>query len=283
MAATSIQITEYTDPACPWAFSAEPFRLKLEWMYGDAIAWDLKMVGLSEDPDAAVRAGFTPEVLAGAMSRIADLHGMPIDTTVRERMAASVPACRAVVATRLHAPEQERAVLRALRVRNFRGELLDADETLAGAALDARIDPADLTAWMAEAATQDALDADMAAAREPSAAARVMDERLAGWSGGRRYTCPSYELVRPGDGLQMSAPGFQPFRVYDVLTANLAPDAERREKPTEVAAVLEWAGHSLATREVAELCEIDDDEAREQLLAVASEEPVGNSAFWTLH
>jgi predicted DsbA family dithiol-disulfide isomerase len=282
MAAT-IHITEFTDPACPWAFSAEPFRYKLDWLYGDAIEWSPRMVGLSEDPEAAVRAGFTPEVLSQAMARIAEQHGMPIDTSIRERMAASVPACRAVVATRLHAPDRERAVLRALRIRNFRGELLDADETLAGAARDARVDPADLVSWMADGATQDALDADMAAAREPAAAARVMDDRLADWPGGRRYTCPSYELVRAGDGLQMSAPGFQPFRVYDVLTANLAPELERRDKPADVATVLEWSGEPLATREVAEICEISDEDAHQQLLEVATPDAVGDSAFWTLY
>jgi predicted DsbA family dithiol-disulfide isomerase len=281
MAAT-IQITEFTDPACPWAFSAEPFRYKLRWLYGDAIEWQPRMVGLSEDPEAVVRAGFTPEAMSNAYKKISDQHGMPIDYSIRERMSASVPACRAVVATRLNAPEAERAVLRALRIRNFRGELLDADETLSGAARDAGLDPADLATWMADAKTQDALDADMAAAREPSAAARVMDERLASWSGGRRYTCPSYEAVRISDGLQLSAPGFQPFRVYDVVTANLAPEIERRAKPESVEEVLTWAAEPLATREVAELCDLDDAEAHTQLTAIAMPDPVGDSAFWTL-
>jgi hypothetical protein len=207
---------------------------------------------------------------------------MPIDTSIRERMSASIPACRAVVATRLHAPESERAVLRSLRVRGFRGELIDEESTLAGAARDARLDPAELAAWMAEPPTQDALDADMAAAREPTAAARVMDARLADWPGGRRYTCPSYELVRVSDGLQLSAPGFQPFRVYDVITANLAPDVARREAPGSVAEVLEWAGEPLATREVAEVCDLDDAEAVTELEKVAVADPVGDSAFWTL-
>lgn len=280
--APTIHITEFTDPACPWAFSAEPFRYKLRWLYGDAIDWSLKMVGLSEDPEAAVRAGFTPEVLSNAYKKIADLHGMPIDTSVRERMAGSIPACRAVVAVRLNAPDAERHVLRSLRLRNFRGELLDADETLAGAARDAGLDPEQLAAWMADTATQDALDADMAAAREPTAPARVMDERLGSWSGGRRYTCPSYETVRISDGLQLSAPGFQPWRVYDVLTANLAPETPRRAKPESVAQVLEWAAEPLATREVAEICELDDTEAHDALTAVATPDPVGTSAFWTL-
>ena len=34
------------------------------------------------------------------------------------------------------------------------------------------------------------------------AAARVLDEKLANWSGGRRYTCPSYEIERVSDGVK---------------------------------------------------------------------------------
>jgi predicted DsbA family dithiol-disulfide isomerase len=280
MAAT-FTITEYTDPACPWAFSAEPFRWKLSWMYGDQLHWDVRMVGLSENPEDAVARGFTPEVLSQAFGRIADEHKMPIDTSLRERMAASIPACRAVVAARLNAPEQMSALLRALRVRTFSGELLDAPETIDGAAADAGIDPAALRDWMAQDATQAALDEDLVAARQPTPAALVQDERLASWSGGRRYTCPSYELETAG-GDQLSAPGFQPFRVYDVATANLVPGAERRAKPESVAELLAWAGTPLATQEVAVVCELSLDDARQALRAVAVEQPVGDDGYWSL-
>jgi hypothetical protein len=30
-------ITEYTDPGCPWAYSAESFRGRLTWLYGDRV------------------------------------------------------------------------------------------------------------------------------------------------------------------------------------------------------------------------------------------------------
>ena len=43
-----IRITEFTDPGCPFAWSAEPFRRKLEWRYGDQIAWRLRMVVLAD-------------------------------------------------------------------------------------------------------------------------------------------------------------------------------------------------------------------------------------------
>jgi hypothetical protein len=125
--------------------------------------------------------------------------------------------------------------------------------------------------------------ADMAAAREPSCAARVLDERLANWSGGRRYTCPSYEICRNnGDGVQIAVPGFQPFAAYDVVLANLVPGLDRRDPPGSVLEVLEWAGEPLASREVAVVMDIDHAAAREELGRVADEEHVGADGLWSL-
>src|ERR1700754_994393 len=100
-----VLITEYTDPACPWAYSAEPFRRRLTWLYGDQLEWDVRMVGLSDDPAAMERSGLPPQFLSDAYKKISREHKMPIDTRERERLAASIPACRAVVAARLHAPD----------------------------------------------------------------------------------------------------------------------------------------------------------------------------------
>jgi 2-hydroxychromene-2-carboxylate isomerase len=277
-----VLITEYTDPACPWAFSAEPSRRRLNWLYGDRIEWRLRMVVLSEDGEALAASGFGPERLRSAYQRIARDHGMPIDTTLRPRMAASLPACRAVVAARLHAPESERAVLRALRVRNFAGELLDAPETIAGAARDAGLDPEALSAWTADEDVRAALEQDKALARWPLPAAEVLAHKLARWDGGLRYTCPSYDIVRPRDGQRAVAPGFQPFATYEVLLANLLPTAGRREPPESVAEVLEWAGEPLATKEVAEVCGLSVADARAALARVANERPVGDDGFWSL-
>jgi protein-disulfide isomerase-like protein with CxxC motif len=275
-------ITEYTDPGCPWAYSAEPFRRRLSWLYGGALEWQVRMVGLAESPDEYVERGFTPERQARAFASIARDHGMPIDTSVRPRMAATLPACRAVVAARLYAPERMRALLRRLRVRHFSGELLDEPSTIEGAARDAGIAPADLERWSAGADVEAALRDDMAAARHPPEAAHVLDEKLANWSGGRRYTCPSYEIVRVADGVRIAVPGFQPFAVYDVVTANLVPRVDRREPPASVEGVLRWTGTPLATKEVAVVCDIGFAEARERLGRVAEERHVGADGFWSL-
>jgi predicted DsbA family dithiol-disulfide isomerase len=275
-------ITEYTDPGCPWAYSAEPFRRRLSWLYGERLEWRTRLVGLAESPDEYTDRGFTPERQAQAFATIAREHRMPIDTEQRPRMAATVPACRAVVAARLRAPGHERRLLRRLRVRHFSGELLDEPQTIAGAARDAGLDPAQLEVWMREEEVEAALREDMAAAREPIAAARVLDHKLANWSGGRRYTCPSYEVVRMSDGVRIAVPGFQPWAVYDVVTANLVPGVDRRDPPDSVEEVLEWTGTPLATQEVAVVCDVGFEEARERLGRVAEERHVGADGFWTL-
>jgi predicted DsbA family dithiol-disulfide isomerase len=277
-----VTITEFTDPGCPWAFSAEPFRRRLDWLYGERLDWRLRMVGLAEKPEDFLAKGLTPARQAESFERISSEHGMPIDTRERPRMAATIPACRAVVATRLHRPHREWQLLRCLRVRNFSGRLLDEAETIRDAAAESGIDPDELELWMSEDAVDDALRDDMALAREPLPAARALDHKLANWSGGQRYTCPSYEIVRERDGVRIAVPGFQPFASYDVILANLVPDLDRRDAPSSVEEVLTWAGTPLATKEVAVVCDIPFFQAREELGRVADERHVGFDGFWTL-
>jgi predicted DsbA family dithiol-disulfide isomerase len=280
---TSITITHYTDPGCPFAWSAEPARWRLQWLYGDQLAWRLRMVGLTERPEDYVDKGFTPERQSSSFARLADAHGMPMDTSLRPRMAATTPACRAVVAVRRHAPEREAAMLRALRVLHFSGRLLDDPATLTDAAERAGVDRTDLEGWLAEPETESLLAEDLAQARRPTPAALALSHKLAPTGdGGYRYTCPSYELQRSSDGASLSAPGFQPTLAYEVAIANLDPKLTRRDDPQSVTEVLEWAGEPLATAEVAAVCGIDLDDAREQLGRVAREEHIGSDGLWAL-
>jgi predicted DsbA family dithiol-disulfide isomerase len=280
---TTIQITEYTDPACPFAWSAEPSRRRIQWLYGDQIELRPRMVGLSESGEAMAQKGMTTEMLAKGSAKLAAAHHMPMDTGERPRLGASVPACRAVVAVRLHEPDKEGAMLRALRVGNFAGELLDEDTTLRHAAERAGVDPDDLERWLAETETEEALREDMRAARAPSPEAVALPGKLAreqDSESGYRYTCPSWELGH--NGRIATVPGFQPTASYEVTIANLAPELTRREDPSDVAEVLRWAGEPLATVEVAAVCGLELDDAREQLGRVATEEHIGSDGLWSL-
>jgi hypothetical protein len=240
------------------------------------------MVVLAEDRAEQEAKGFTPARLAESGRAIARLHRMPIDSRVRDYVPASGPACRAVVAAREHGESRDaRALLRELRVRHFRGEQIDQPAVIAAAARGAGIDGSRLDEWVAGPATAAAYEADKVAARRPKPAARVLDEKLANWSGGRRYTCPSYEITRLDDGVTISVPGFQPFAVYNTILANLVPGLERRDLPADVEEVLDWSAIPISTQEVAVMCDVEFDEARERLGRVAVQEPVGADGFWT--
>ncbi len=160
--------------------------------------------------------------------------------------------------------------------------MLDDPEVIRSAAATAGIDPDDLERWMADEETERVLHEDMDLARAPMPAARVLDHKLANWSGGRRYTCPSYEIERLSDGVKISVPGFQPFAAYDVVLANLLPDLDRRDPPDSAEAVLEWAGTPLASQEVATVMDISRPDAREALGRIAEERHVGADGFWSL-
>ena len=312
----SVAITEFTDPGCPFAFSAEPHRWRLRWLFGDQLRWRERMVVLAEAREDYTAKGFTAEKVAQSSGKLAERYGMPMSEEVKPAVAATLPACRAVVAARLHAPEKAWLLLRRLRHLNFAtsdgastpggasgtpmgtggtpmgtggtpmgtgGRLLDDPETIAQAAADVGLDPAELAAWSAEEATELALREDMLLARDPTAAALALTHKLATIpEGGWRYTCPSLEF-RTAGGAAFSAPGFQSSLAYETALANVEPGLERRPEPEDVAEVLAWAGVPLATAEVAEVCGGSRDKAREKLQAAgAVEETVGRDAFWTL-
>ena len=208
----------FTEPLCPIAFSAEPIRRRLCWHYGDGLRWTVGMIVLTREPGEA-------EKLAQGAPGLQRRFAMPIDPEPLPPPASSEPACRAVVATRLHAPERAQALLRRLRVRVIQGGLLDDPALIADAASDVGLDPATLAAWSATDAVATAIEADVEAARTPSPAAMALDHKLGGPSERRRYTAPSYLI----DGF--AVPGFNRVETYETVIANRAPGLPRRPKP----------------------------------------------------
>ena len=124
----------FTDPGCP----PDPARMRLRWLYGDRVAWELRMIVLRPGRGA----------------------GWP-----RERGSdATIHACRAVVATGLRWPDRQEAMLRHLQALSAAGEPLDDSDTLEIAAGRAGLPVAELAAYCAEPEVEAALQADAEAA-----------------------------------------------------------------------------------------------------------------------
>jgi predicted DsbA family dithiol-disulfide isomerase len=270
-----LEITHFTDPVCPFAFCAEPVRLRLRWRYGEQLRWRNRMIVLTlEDGEA--------EKLAEGAPGLQRQYGMPINPFPYPRTFSSVDACRAVIAARLHSPGAEEPLLRALRALIMAGGLADDPQLIAEAARAAGLEPASLRAWCETAEVEQALAADIDAARRPSAAARALDHKLGGPAGQRRYTAPSCEIAHPDGRSPVAVPGFQSFDTYDAAIANLAPELRRRAKPASVQELLAWADAPLASSEVSAIAELEPAAARAQCARVGRPIAAGADFYWTL-
>ena len=182
MTAGAVAVRYFTDPGCP----PDPARMRLRWLYGDRVAWELRMIVLRSERGA----------------------GWP-----RERGSdATIHACRAVVATGLRWPDRQEAMLRHLQALSAAGEPLDDSDTLEIAAGRAGLPVAEVAAYCAEPEVEAALQADVAAA-----AGRACAE-LAGEPGGlaRREPPASVEEVLAWAGMPLAAAEVAAICEHDV-------------------------------------------------------------------
>jgi predicted DsbA family dithiol-disulfide isomerase len=288
-----IHVTHFTDPGCPWAYSATPFLTALRWRFGAQLDWTLVTIGLADDARRYLDRGYTPAKQALGYQRFRRL-GMPLDTQPKPRVSATGPACRLIVATRLTSPEHEEAVFRALQAENFTTSLpLESEELLAAAlARVPDLDAAALLARLDDPAVTEAYEQDKARTRTAEHTPTHAQGKSANTDGRERYTAPSLLFTRTRDGMSLEAGGFQPLEAYDVVVANLAPELDRRPAAQDPVEVLEAFPHPLATREIAtvmadHLTPPDDRATEAALIAAAADgrvwrESAGNDAFWHL-
>jgi predicted DsbA family dithiol-disulfide isomerase len=276
-----MKVTLYTDPGCPFGFNAQRQELQLMWHYGDAVDIDRRMIVLADSTVSFEERGMSPDMIARGRERLRAQYGMPMGMEPSTEIPATIDACRAYVGARMHAPDRSLALLRALRRRAHSDQQpLDDRATIHAAAADAGIAAEDVDAWLADADVDAALRADMAATRDPLPEALAQAHRLSKSDDGLRYSTSSG--VFESDGRRVVAAGFQPFAVYEVAIASVAPEVERRPAAETVDEVLAWAPFPLATAEVAELRGIGIDQARDELTqAGATFTPSAGDGYWS--
>jgi protein-disulfide isomerase-like protein with CxxC motif len=287
-----MQVTHFSDPGCPWAWSAGPAFATLRWRYGDQLQWRHVMIGLSATAEQYERRGYTPERQARGY-RSFRWRGMPFTTEPRERMHGTWAMCRVVVATRRLVPEREWAVFRALQFAQFTsarrlddvGQIEDALAWVPG------IDPAALVAASLEPETEELFAADRALARSAAGGPTEFQGRSATSPEGEvRFTAPSV-IFTAKDGASLEVGGFQPVEAYDVAIANLDRSLTRREPAEDAGEVVAAFPDGLTTYEVAavmakHLQPPDRDAAEDALISLAASGEVerrafGNDALWS--
>jgi len=287
-----IDVIHFSDPGCPWAYSASPAHTTLRWRYADGLRWTLVTIGLTEDAREYAARGYTATRSAIGFTSFRRF-GMPFQITPKPRLSATSPACRAVVATRLCAPALEMAAFRALQFAQFTTTgVIDDPETLRAAlatvdgldagAIVARIDDPEVVAVYEE---------DRARARTAEGSPTEFQDRAANTDGRVRYTAPSL-IFEASDGRRLEAGGFQPVEAYDVVIANLDTTLQRRAPADDPADVLAAFAYPLATAEIAavmtEHLGAGDLVGVEQALIAATGDgrvrrlPAGDDSLWEL-
>jgi predicted DsbA family dithiol-disulfide isomerase len=286
----TVRVTHFSDPGCPWAYSAAPALAALRWRFGGQLDWHLVLIGLTEDAQQYLDRGYSPGKSAAGYLRFRERWGMPFATAPKARVSATSRACRAVVAARRDDPRLGDAAFRVLQLLQFASPLqLDDDDALRRA-LEA---VPDLDAGAVVAAIDDPdvvaeYERDRALARTAEGGPTAVQGKAARTDGKVRYTAPS--LVFERGERRLEAGGFQPLEAYDVVLANLAPDLARRPAPEDVRQALEEEPLGLTTAEAAEVLRSGNDAAdllaaeRQLVEATADGDvvrvPVGSDALW---
>jgi predicted DsbA family dithiol-disulfide isomerase len=284
-----ISITHFSDPGCPFAYSASPALAVLRWRYGSQLDWRLVTIGLSEDPSRYEQLGYTPTRMTLGNLHFRR-HGMPFALEPRPRGTATARACRAIVAARLDEPGREYDVHRALQLAWFTSTLLlDEDADIAKALeLVPDLDGEKIVAAIDDEATLAAYEADKNETRQAEGSATELQGKARQSDGPVRYSAPS--LIFERDGTRLEAGGFQPIEAYDVLIANLDPTLEREAPAEDALEVLERFPEGIASQEVAAVMaqnnQLPDRVAAEHALielvgaGKARRIPLGDDALW---
>ncbi|MEA2481331.1 MAG: hypothetical protein QOJ07_3253 [Thermoleophilaceae bacterium] len=286
----TLRTTLYSDPACPWGYSANPALAVLRWRYPDALDWRFVAIGLTESHKQYADRGYTPVKMARGY-RGFRRFGMPFSTEPKERVAGTSRACRAIVAVRLAHPGREWAAYRALQFAWFTtADVLDEDAAIERAlSTVAGIDARAAVAAIDSEEVLAAYEADRAEARSAAGSPTEFQGKSANSDGDVRYTAPSVVFEAP-DGRRLEAGGWQPVEAYDVLVANLDPTIERRLPPEDLAALLAEFPDGLTTQEVAAILTAGNDApdpagAEDALIEVAAagtavRRQLGDDALW---
>ena len=264
MHAPDVEVVEFTDPGCSWAWGSEPTLRRLRWRYGHALRWRRVMGGLVGDLGRYLGVeDFDPEAAAPSFARywasVSATTGMPHPAALRWMYRSTEPACLAVKAAELQGEAVAARVLRRLREATFVfGEPPDTAGRIQRALSGVTdLDPARLGAEE-ETMVRVRFRADWEETRAPAPEVLTLEEE--GEGAGRakhseghwRYVFPT--VVFRGPAGERIVPGWKPYERYADALAAVAPAAVTapRPDPTPEEAFATWG--ALAERELLVLC-----------------------------
>jgi predicted DsbA family dithiol-disulfide isomerase len=246
----SVEVVEYTDPLCPWAWGSEPVFRRLRTALAGRVRWRRVYAILFDTdddppPDPAAETAWYGRYVEGVCAHT----GAPRAVRLSRMPASSWPASLVAKAAEFQGEEVAGRALRRLRESVFvLGEPADtAALALAAVRGTPGLDLARLTADAGSGAVLERVRADHAEARRPVPEVRA----VSGGSphpgaaketadGGHRYALPTL-LVRTSGG-HRAVPGWRPFAEYAAAVDELGPGLLGVPAPLPAARALERFG-----------------------------------------
>ncbi|MEV7290504.1 DsbA family protein [Streptomyces microflavus] len=243
----ALEVVEYTDPLCPWAWGSEPVFRRLRAALAGRVRWRRAYAVLFDDdddppPDPAAETAWYASHLAdiGAHTLAPRAHRL-------SRVAASSwPSSLVARAAELQGPEIADRVLRRLRESVF--VLGEPADTEALALRSVRgvpgLDPGRLERDAASAGVRESVRADRAEARRPVPEVSSVREEsphpgaAKETPGGEvRYALPTL-LFRTRSGYRV-VPGWRPYEAYAAAVEELRPGLLQETPPLASAPALD--------------------------------------------
>ena len=249
----SIEVTEFTDPGCPWAYSASPALAALQWRYRDQLRWRIVAIGLTEDPAALRRRRLHARRAMSAGSSTSAATGCPSRPLRGRAWPPPARACRAIVATRLLDPDASATSCGRCSSRGSPPRCSSTRTRTSPRALGAvrGLDARRVVAAIDDPATLEAYEQDRRETRTADGGATDFQGKAAPDRRAGALLGPFAGASRARPACALEAGGFQPLEAYDVLIANLDRSFERHAPPETPLEALARFPAGLVTREVA--------------------------------
>lgn len=241
-----VEVIEYTDPLCPWAWGSEPVFRRLRTELDARVRWRrVYSILFDEDDDPAPDPAAETAWYARYIAEVCAHTGAPRAARLSRVAASSWPASLVATAARAQGDEVADRVLRRLRETVFLlGEPADTPEAALAAAVGVPgLDRERLAADAASPAVRGQVRADHREARRP--VAEVLSVRSASPhpgaaketpDGGSRYALPT--LLFRGPARHRAVPGWRPYAEYAAALDELSPGLLRASPPLSPAAAL---------------------------------------------